>query len=281
MVFINYQEMARDVASMATRMKRHDIVCSVSPSGYVPAAILAQVWHCSLAVTAEDGIRILPSGEPVSVDSNKNASLLILDDSMHNEEQMRLALTVCERYPVQVSSAVLYAADNAPYHSDVPAIIHRKICGPLVCEWNIWENPKVLSMSACDIDGVLCPDKPINEPYEPDEYKYWLSNAPCKYQPIFPVRLIVTSRLEYYRDITEQWLHKNGIKFQALEMAKYDSALERRNAGNHAQDKASDALKHNCSMHIESDDRQARVIGQYLPTLCTDTMTFYDGAEKT
>ena len=65
--------------------------------------------------------------------------------------------------------------------------------------------------------------------------------------PRFPCKGIVTARFERYRSITEEWLHKYGIKYGSLTMLPDE--MEEQRLKDHVEVSSSYKAKH----FIESD----------------------------
>jgi uncharacterized HAD superfamily protein len=82
---------------------------------------------------------------------------------------------------------------------------------------------------AVDLDGVICQLPTDN--CESDDEDYWRHHfetvQPLYLPRLLPVKAIVTSRLEKYRKVTEEWLDRWGVKYSELVMHPADSATKR------------------------------------------------------
>ena len=68
-----------------------------------------------------------------------------------------------------------------------------------------------------DFDGVLCRDPTEEENDDGDKYRYFIANVEPIFKPSVEIGWIVTSRLEKYRDLTENWLKKK-VKIVFLQL---------------------------------------------------------------
>jgi uncharacterized HAD superfamily protein len=150
---------------------------------------------------------------------------------------------------------------------------------PRVFEWNIYHHNFWSNRIGSDIDGVVCEDPPgfIDEIANENSYVDYLRTAPVKKIFSLPIAAFVTSRLEKYRKVTEDWLAEHGLRYAALHMSPHETALLRRSKGSHAADKAKLYETSGWALFIESSEVQAREIFRLTgrPVLCTDNNTMY------
>lgn len=137
-------------------------------------------------------------------------------------------------------------------------------------------------MKAClDIDGVLCEDPTSQENDDGLKYLEFLENAKPLLIPTLPVGNLVTSRLEKYRPQTENWLEKQGIKYEKLFMLDLPDSTTRRALNNHAHFKSQIYRQTKSIIFIESELKQAIDIAKYSgkPVLCTENrrLVYPDG----
>jgi uncharacterized HAD superfamily protein len=97
------------------------------------------------------------------------------------------------------------------------------------------------------------------------------------------VGTLVTSRLERYRGITEEWLKANEIEYGRLVMLDLDTAEERRRLKAHAPFKARVFLDVGAALFVESEEWQARTIHLLTekPVFCSRSSRMFmgDGVE--
>lgn len=82
-------------------------------------------------------------------------------------------------------------------------------------EWNLYHRTYI-SESCFDLDGVLCPDPPMDD--DGPIYQDYIRNAKPYIVPSAKIGTIITCRLEKYREITEDWLKRNKIEYERLIM---------------------------------------------------------------
>jgi orotate phosphoribosyltransferase len=150
-----------------------------------------------------------------------------------------------------------------------------------VFEWNIM-NHAILSASCMDIDGVLCRDPTTAENDDGPEYERFIRTVSPLRIPSFEVGWLVTSRLEKYRALTEEWLALHAVPYRQLVMLDMTSKAERIAAGCHSRFKAGVYDETRAALFIESDPRQARDIAIKCrkPVYCVKTreMIYHDDA---
>jgi adenine/guanine phosphoribosyltransferase-like PRPP-binding protein len=141
---------------------------------------------------------------------------------------------------------------------------------PRVFEWNLLHSKK--GKTASDLDGVICENCPPYVDADEEKYLSWLRNAKPYLIPNFELDAIVSSRLNKYRSITEEWLAKHGVKYSKLFLWDLPSKSERK--GKHAQNKVEILLKIKPNSFWESSEWEAREIFRKtrIPTLCIDEM---------
>jgi uncharacterized HAD superfamily protein len=204
----------------------------------------------------------------------ENRRVLVVDDSCNAGKRMREAVEFLSSKGItDVDTLAVYTVPGVPL-----TYLGEHVPQPRMFEWNMFNHPGWIPLAGIDIDGVLCPDPPMDELAFPKLYEEYLRTAPC-IQPIrYPVGAFVTSRLERYRDTTEEWLKKNGYTYKELIMSKQSSAQERRRLQSYAKDKAEACLAHpSWVLFIESSEEQASEIFAKTgkPVFCTHPMKFF------
>ena len=257
MTFKSYADLSRDVARFCMKLPPVDAVYGIPHTGTVVAVMVSDILHIPMVH--------LEQGRPVFDKEEKPlGTLLVIDDSILRGTTMADAVKAIDTDATIITAAV--------YYEDVQCdCVYKRLGSPRFFEWNIFAHKYRLKDAAIDIDGVLCPDPDVDEYTKQNEYEQYLMDAPLFYRPIYPVKKVVTSRMERYRKITEDWLKHNGIVYGELCMSVRTNAKDRK----HAQDKARH-LK-GVKLMIESDKKQAEYIGKYVPCLCIENMRLYGG----
>ena len=196
---------------------------------------------------------------------------LILDDSLFSGREMRCTREAIAKMQLrhELSFAAVYMNPGREREVDY---YRRLLPMPRIFEWNLLHS--VTATKGCwDIDGVLCRDPTRHENDDGSRYAKFLSEVPLRIRPSQTLGWIVTSRLEKYRAVTEDWLAGKGIKFRHLVMLDLPNKQSRVAAGCHASFKASAYMNTPASIFVESSYRQAveiaRLSGKY--TICFDT----------
>jgi uncharacterized HAD superfamily protein len=134
-----------------------------------------------------------------------------------------------------------------------------------------------LETSCVDIDGVLCLDPTEAENDDGPAYEKFLLNAVPLHKPTRRIGSLVTSRLEKYRGLTEEWLGRHSIAYDKLFMLDLPSQAERRRLGVHGSFKAGVYRDSDALLFIESERNQAEVIAKMSgkPALCIETQEMF------
>ena len=252
-----------------------DLVVGIPRSGMIPAYIVALFMNkkcCSLdefiaGINSSNGFRNI-TDKPVH-------NVLVLDDSIFSGKEMS---RVREKLSVFTDYKFTYMAVYARTQSASLVDIYLEIVdGCRVWQWNYLNHS--ISQTACfDMDGVLCVDPTDEQNDDGEKYETFIQTAKPLYIPNYKIRAIVTSRLEKYRELTENWLKKNGVQYEELIMLDLPSAAERQKLGCHAQFKA-DVYKRltDASIFIESNQKQAKEIATLTgkKVLCVETDEIY------
>ncbi len=206
--------------------------------------------------------------------------VLVLDDSVNSERALREAKERIEA--AGHGHEVIYAAvfgNRSAAEYRVCDYVCEIVSEPRVFQWNVMHH-NVLARSCVDIDGVLCRDPERAQNDDGPAYRRFLRDAAPLHRPSWRIGTLVTSRLERYRPETEDWLDRQGIVYDRLEMLDLPSAAERRRQGAHAAFKADRYAASTAQLFIESETGQAREIAQRTgrPVLCMESHTLFDAS---
>ena len=171
----------------------------------------------------------------------------------------------------QVTYLVVYALAVSCKKVD----IYFELCEqPRMFEWNYMHH-WALEYCCMDIDGVICEDPSFLQNDDGKKYLEVLDKAVPKFLPTKKVGILVSGRLEKYREQTERWLVQNGIEYGQLFLMKDISAKERAALGRHAEYKAQIYKESDAILFFESDYDQAleicRLSGK--PVFCVNNVT--------
>ncbi len=248
-----------------------DLIVGIPRSGMLPANLLA--LYLNRPYTDLDSFvnghiyNAGARGEFFDIKTLKR--VLVVDDSVASGA----ALDKCKKKLMpflddfEFSYCVIYALPESKNSVDY---YFEKVPLPRYFQWNIL-NHTILEKACFDIDGVLCVDPTEDQNDDGEKYVDFLLNAPPLFVPGCQIGALVTSRLEKYRSQTEEWLRKNGVKYNKLVMSEHSSMEERRRANSHATHKAKEYNSSSYSLFVESSLDQALEINRLTgkPVLCT------------
>ncbi len=260
-----------------------DLLVGIPRSGMLAANLLA--LHLNLPVTTLNGFienRSIDWGmyrSPTSthtVDAKSSRKALIVDDSIVSGRQMGIARRRLESAGSidRVLFGVIYSTKERAVDLDLTF----EICPtPRVFEWNLMHS-RGLAKYCVDIDGVLCVDPSRLENDDGERYRNFITNAQPYLRPSSPIGILVTSRLEKYRTLTEKWLADHNIQYGELKMMHYATMQERKAAGKYAEHKSEVYAASDKRLFIESDAKLASRIAAIAgkPVLAVDTQEMFD-----
>ncbi|WP_334656944.1 phosphoribosyltransferase family protein [Sphingomonas panaciterrae] len=259
-----------------------DLVVGVPRSGLLAANLLSLVANIPLTDLDSflDG-RMYSSGT-----SSKRAArldrgfgemrrILVLDDSIKSGDAMRRARERIAKAGIEAELifAAIYGLESS--HPDVD-VIFEKVENPRLFQWNFMHHV-VLEKACVDIDGVLCRDPTKQENDDGEAYRRFIAEAVPLLTTSRKIGWLVTSRLEKYRGLTEEWLRRQGIQYGELVMLDLPSKEERQRQRAHGSFKAEFYKRSTGTLFIESEHRQAETIAQISgkPVLCVETHQVY------
>ena len=135
-----------------------------------------------------------------------------------------------------------------------------ELAEPHYLEWNFF-NAGPGERAIYDMDGILCRDIAAEDDDDSIRYIRALKDAIPKYLPRkSPIHMIVTARLERYREITLEWLEKHGVETNKLVMGHWNSLVERNQPNEVATFKSSVYHESGQDLFVESCPIQAAEI---------------------
>ena len=243
-----------------------DCYVGVPRAGLLFANILASCYGRALA-TPEGFIR----GEIWNCHGIQNQQIknvLIIEDSILTGKQLRESTEIIKAYNplLTVKTASLFVTDFKNAKVDYCLFSRSEFTW---AAWNLLTSGFMLSPLAVDMDGVLCRDCPPNLDVYSKEYEDWIADAAPFLIPRYPIKAVVTGRLERFRPQTEDWLARNQVKYDELIMRE---SLDVGSGSHKAK-----AIKHLSPKPVwfwESNRLEAEVINSeaHLPVLCVDEM---------
>ena len=238
-------------------------IVGVPRSGMIPASILSVATSLPLYSIEKEKVVKLYSysengGYRMQNFTGNSDNLLFVDDTCYGG--------VCAKhlrkiFGNDIKIAVVFSTSRGlPYIDFASEILEP----PHILEWNFFN----CSFSTCamfDIDGVFCPNVPIEVAIDDEKYVNWIANVKPYFDRIpklFQASKLVTGRLEKYRSITEAWLLRHGFNYKELIM--FPTEREKERNSNHyivvGRYKADHFNSHNENFFVESEHSEASII---------------------
>lgn len=253
-------------------------VVGVKQSGCFAAAALANHFNCHFSTTDEIKAGLTPwtSKNRRRPAKESQGVVLLVDDTVCSGETMhRESMTLKSVLPqsVEVLRGAVYAMSQAMHRVDLFFKNVRDVNH--VFEFNVMHHWFV-ERSFFDMDGVLCENWPYayEDGDKADAYLHFLANARPLNIPSFCIEHIVTGRLEKYREVTEGWLRRHGVRWRNLTMHPECAPRDRKPAELKTDMyKKSDAL-----LFVESCPTQSRFIASRTsrPVLSYEEQVMYN-----
>ena len=267
-----------------------DFIVGVPRSGMIAASIIASFLNVPLIDVNSFLAGMSPwGGNRVTYfnrSHNKTNNILVLDDtvsqgiSMNSVKKEIVKHKLNEVYNIKYgvvylegpgeNAIDLYLEDVRKYTNNFSTFVFY--------EWNLLQHHESQTQEFLfDMDGVLC----LDPPDERDEqaYQAYIKNATPLFIPRSKIGGILTYRLVKNKDITLEWLNKNGIKFNNLFMFDANSWEERNNSGISPEIFKGNFYKENgiYKLFVESNDYQAKRISEISgkPVYCIETNKLY------
>lgn len=261
-----------------------DFIIGVPRSGMIAASIIASYLNIPLIDVNGFINGLEPSGGfRLKYSSNKTNKILVIDDTVYTgasinnvKEKLKTYNNINFIYMCVylegkgVNNIDLYLEDVRQYTNNFKNIV--------LYEWNIFQHhSNIMQKCLYDIDGVFLPDPPDERNEE--RYLEYIKNAPPLFIPRTPIGGIVSYRLIKNKSITEDWLNKQGIKYNELVMFPAYSWEERNKSGISPEKFKGEFYKQhrNYNLFIESSDYQAKRIAEisHKQVYCVETNKMY------
>ena len=201
--------------------------------------------------------------------------IVLMEDSLNTGQGMRGAVEAVRKTcpKIEITRVAIYGRSTSVTLGNAD-LICEPVDGQRIFEWNLWKH-SYISRSLVDIDGVLCRDPTSEENDDGPKYRQFLETVEPLHLPYRPIGWICTTRLEKYRELTEQWLNRHHIGRQGLFMLDLPDKETRVQLGGRAEFKARvyQRLGDNAILFVESNPGQANEIAELTrkPVICMET----------
>lgn len=268
-LWVSNERLVRDTLSLIPRLPPDlSAIAGVARSGLYPATILALHLHLPLLSLTREGLVDVGHGWRLIGHRQQQGKTLVIDDTTFKGGSLiHSRQIVAEHHPeIEALFAVVYKNPNSAATPDLHAC---DLPDPHLLEWN-FPNSVYTTMAAYDFDGVLCRNPAPHEDDDGPNYLQFLETAePLLLPRKGQLRLIVTARLEKYREPTQAWLARWNVQPQRLIMGPWSDQAER-SRSNVAAWKAKKVASGGVRLYVESEPPLAKAIAELsgVPTLC-------------
>lgn len=284
--YVGYRELAEHIRAWEPHIPQISAVSGMPRSGLSPAQMLAN--HRNIPYIPIESLMTGSAyyNRPKSREANNvEGPVLILDDTHWTGKTLAEYRPRLSEEVGPILHGAVYVQENEAKKNGLdvwgytlPHINHS-------FEWNLLKDMHC-TRAVVDLDGILAHDwgRP-DEGQHLNDYIHFLENAKVLIRPEQPLFAIVTARLTKYRELTEKWLKRNGIRYRHLVMSPYRNGYERMKNKGFGEWKADQytlmAKGNRVLFFLESEAHQAKVIAQATgkPVICYETQQCHNGAK--
>lgn len=265
--FVTTAQLMADVKRLVSMLPPDtNRIVGVARSGLCAATMAAMLMHRPLEIVRQSAGDLIDGGNGwrLTGATHSDGPVVVVDDTCMTGNSFRHIMPVVRAQHPSAMSAVVYCNPNANTKPDLWA---RELPHPHLLEWNMFNSIFGPGM-ALDFDGILCHDCPAGHDDDGPRYAAFLRDAkPLYYFRRVQIPLIVTARLEKYREPTLAWLKRHGMSVR--ELAMWPGSYRDRSPERVAQHKASHYKRFAAKGHrlkpvllVESDPWQAKRIAE-------------------
>jgi orotate phosphoribosyltransferase len=288
--WVSNAKLMRDSARLAGMMP-HDLsgVIGLPRSGMLPATEIATRLHVPLFMMTQSG-PFLSDWETSRGSQPGNGVYAVVDDTVYSGTAMSRASDLLKKLGWPFLRVAVYVT---PWGASSVDLYAQVLPPPHLLEWNVpnvcgasgvWELDDARNRVwggglAWDMDGVICEEAQAPD-HDEAAYLRWL----CSARPLLIPRkvmqgteyncpLIVTGRIERFREETLAWLKRYGVKCQRLVMHPASSMAERDKMADVAVMKGREFANSPCGIFLESERVQCEEIHRISkkPVICVTT----------
>ena len=286
MKYITLNDLVKTIRERLYKIPRDiDFIIGIPRSGMIAASIISTYLNVPLIDINSYCQGMKPYGglRCSMLNQEKYNKALVVDDTVFNGTSMyktkqKLSnindtdfIYLCVYIEGRgINMVDIYLEDVRQYTNNFTNIV--------LYEWNIFQHyDSIMSKCLYDIDGVLCVEPPDER--SETEYLKYIENATPLFVPKVKIGGIMTYRLIKNKEITENWLKKNNIKYNELIMFNANTWEERNKSGITPEKYKGNYYKtHNdYELFVESSDYQARMIAEISNkrVYCVETNKMY------
>lgn len=228
--FVSSEQFQRDIKTLVG-MLPHDLdgIAGVARSGLSAATMVSMYLQLPLLAIRQTKGDVIAAGNGWRLGGQHHVNprgnkIAIIDDTVMTGNSLRALEPIVAQQFDNVVTAAVYVNPLAVKKPDIWA---SDLGWPHLLEWNMFNS--VLSPSlALDFDGILCQNCRLEDDDDGARYLEFIRNAKPLYTPRkCAVPLVVTARIEKYREPTLQWLQRHRIAVNSLVMHPADTLAKR------------------------------------------------------
>jgi len=244
----------------------YDLIVGIPRSGLLVANIIASKLGKPLTTLdrlAENSVWMTQRSLHENAGFKK---ILLVDDRVSEGRELRRMLAVLQQHgDFQISKASLFVTAEA---ANLVDLYYKIIPDPVLFEWNIMHAKK--GALAAELDGVICHDPPKGLDADEAAYIEWMRSAKPYLVPLYEIDAIISSRLERYRTVTQEWLARHRVLYKKL-------FLWNDRQGQLAKYRVECLLKIKPDVYWASNVHEAKRMSDLtrIPTLCVDPMILF------
>lgn len=266
--FVTTAQLMADAKILASKLPSDvTTIIGMARSGLCVATMVSMLLHRPLMILRQSMGDVMPAGNGWRLTGNTGGTgkAVLIDDTVMSGNSFKNTKHMIDPKIPNLIRAAVYVNPAAKYKPDIWV---RDLPWPHLLEWNLFNSIMVPAM-ATDFDGIICHDCRPDQDDDGPKYLDWMRNV----QPLYLTRrlsipLIVTARLEKYRQETHDWLNRWGVSVSRLVMWPGESLAERNRSdvaswkAGHYRQFATQRQRVGPPMFVESDPRQAQRIAQ-------------------
>jgi len=273
--YTSYGQLGLDVRDFTPSLPQDLVgVVGIPRSGMLPACMISEIRHLplgNLTEFARSG-QFMAGGnrlESTKLEYPVEGKVLVIDDSIYmgTEMQKSFKLWFDNQDKLSKFTPIWAAVYKNPYFHDPGILTHIETHDRRYFEWNLMHHPALVN-TMCDIDGILCPDPPVDD--DGVQYQKYINSAVALYCPSVRMLAFVSMRLEKWRPETEGWLTRHNIAYDELILCPEATVADRRAIGGYGIFKGRHYRHSKASLFIESCPLQAAEIAKVSekPVIC-------------
>jgi hypothetical protein len=266
--FITVQNLHEVAISLMPYLCQFDGFVGVPRSGMMPASLVSVLLSKPLYSITDGKLNMLRYNSPYGGTRMNNymdgcEKLAFIDDTTYDG---KTAKQLRKTFGENIKIISMFSTTHGSEYVDK---FGQTLEAPHLLEWNFFNSAYVRG-TMFDIDGIFAPNVPIEICLDEKKYIKWLRDvSPLAHRVprLFKASLLVTGRLEKYRDITEEWLSRNGLEYENLIMFPDERETERNTNHHEVVGRFKGEIfnaSHTHKYFIESEINEAKVIREQL-----------------